>query len=624
MRRSKNALINLLGIVVVAALLVGLTFKLGHAPLLGLDLEGGVSVRLTPTSEATPEQIDQAIAIMNQRINSLGVAEPDIHSEGGTIVVQIAGLKDEDKDKAIALVGQTAELRFRPVLENLPPESAAPAAAPPGSTPSTTAAPGPTTTVAPAPSGTAQTGMALPGAVEGESAAGAQAPTTVSDQPAAPAATAAAPNACGSATTAPAPDKGSTTTPEQDNKQSAACEQVILKGDPRTEKTPQRYLLGPACNPPTQAGSCLTGAALDGASANISTTNGKWTVNPVFKGGADGIDKFNALAAKCFQGAAECPTKQMAITLDGLVLSAPSINAPNFDAERIEISGSFDEETAKSLATGLKYGSLPVQLRQESSEAVSATLGRDALNAGLAAGAVGFLLVALYMIAFYRLLGVMAILKLVIEGMLMWAIISTLSATAGLALTLAGVTGIIVSIGVSLDSNVVYYEHLREDIRSGRTLRSSVERSFGTAWGTILKADGASLLGAALLYWLAVGPVRGFAFFLALSTILELITSYFFMRPAVFLCSRTKLCQTRPGYFGLPHDIAVAETAPSGVVSRPSRRGRPSGAPRPAPGLRPKTGPGSPPDEGATAGGTANGTEASDPSDTDPATTEAK
>jgi hypothetical protein len=150
-------------------------------------------------------------------------------------------------------------------------------------------------------------------------------------------------------------------------------------------------------------------------------------------------------------------------------------------------------------------------------------------------------------------------------------------------------------------------------------LRTSVERSFSTAWGTILKADGASLLGAALLYWLAVGPVRGFAFFLALSTILELVTSYFFMRPVVYLCSLTKLCQRRPGWFGLPHDIAVAETAPSSTISRPSRRGKSaSGAPASATRRPVAT---KVVDETASA---TNGTEGSDPTDTDPATTEAK
>jgi preprotein translocase subunit SecD len=622
--RRKKALIYLIGITVFSVLVLGATFAVGNSPLLGLDLEGGVSVRLTPTTDATDEQIEQAITIMNQRINSLGVAEPDIHREGGTIVVQIAGLKDEDKDKAIALVGQTAELRFRPVMQSLAPEQP-PAAATPGSTVPGTP-PGsdvPTTTAVPpsteAPPSSQQTGMGEPGGVEGESAAGAQTPTTVSDGPA-PAPTATA-NACGSTAPAAAPDPSRTTTPEEDKRAESACDQVVLKGDPRTETTPQRYLLGPACNPVTDKSTCLTGAALEGATANINPS-GKWTVNPVFKNGPDGIDRFNALAAKCFQGAPECPTKQMAITLDGLVLSAPTINSASFQRDQIEISGSFNEETAKGLSTGLKYGSLPVQLRQESSEAVSATLGRDALNAGLAAGAVGFLLVGAYMIAFYRILGILALFKLAVEGALMWTIISFMSAQVGLALTLAGVMGIIMSIGVSLDSNVVYYEHLREDIRSGRTLRSAVERSFETAWGTILKADGASLLGAALLYLLAVGPVRGFAFFLGLSTVLELITSYYFMRPAVYLSTNTKLCRTKPGLFGLPHDVQVVEPS-STTISRPSRRGRPGAGDTRAPTARPARA------DTATAtgpaeAGTTNGSAGTDPSDTDPATTEAK
>jgi preprotein translocase subunit SecD len=158
--------------------------------------------------------------------------------------------------------------------------------------------------------------------------------------------------------------------------------------------------------------------------------------------------------------------------------------------------------------------------------------------------------------------------------MLLYSIVTWLGVWAGLSLTLAGVTGIIVSIGVSLDSNVVYYEHLREDVRNGRTIRSAIDRSFHASFSTILKANGASILGAALLYFLAVGPVRGFAFFLGLSTVLDLVTSYFFMRPVVFLTTNVKFCHTHPAYFGLPHDAADSEDA---APQRPGRRSSGSG-----------------------------------------------
>ncbi len=173
------------------------------------------------------------------------------------------------------------------------------------------------------------------------------------------------------------------------------------------------------------------------------------------------------------------------------------------------------------------------------------------------------------MIAWYRILGALAIFKLAIEGALLWTFISFLGQTQGLALTLAGVTGIIVSIGVSLDSNVVYYEHLKEDVRNGRTIRSAVDKSFTAAFSTIIKADGTSAIGAFLLYWLSVGPVRGFAFYLGISTILDLICSYFYMRPVVSLVGRSKSCEDHPKRYGLPD-------GPSGDVGQRPGRGAPA------------------------------------------------
>ena len=164
---------------------------------------------------------------------------------------------------------------------------------------------------------------------------------------------------------------------------------------------------------------------------------------------------------------------------------------------------------------------------------MSATLGQDALRAGLVSGIVGLVLVAAYMIFFYRLLGPLAIVKLAIEGALLWSVIAYLGTSSGLALTLAGITGIIVSIGVSVDSNVVYYEHIKEDVLNGKTLRTATDKSFVTAFSTIVKADVASLIAAGLLWWLTVGPVRGFAFYLGLSTLLDLSTSWSYMRPVV-------------------------------------------------------------------------------------------
>jgi preprotein translocase subunit SecD len=162
------------------------------------------------------------------------------------------------------------------------------------------------------------------------------------------------------------------------------------------------------------------------------------------------------------------------------------------------------------------------------------------------------MMVAIYMIAYYRVLGVVAMLSLALSGCLLWVVISYLGESRGLALTLAGVTGIIVSVGVAVDSNVVFYEHLKENVARGRTLRSSVDGAFASAFSTIVKADIASLIGAAVLWALTVGPVRGFAFYLGLSTLLDLVASYFFMRPLTVILAKSPRLAGRNRLFGLP------------------------------------------------------------------------
>lgn len=188
---------------------------------------------------------------------------------------------------------------------------------------------------------------------------------------------------------------------------------------------------------------------------------------------------------------------------------------------------------------------------------MSATIGQDALNAGVIAGIIGLFLVAIFIISYYRILGVVAMLSLLISVALLWSIISYLGANQGLALTLAGITGIIVSIGVSVDSNIVYFEHLKEDVRNGRTVRTSVNKAFPVAFSTIVKADVASLIAAGSLYLLTVGAVRGFALYLGIATILDLVATYFFMGPAVqWIASRPSIAgsSTMMGIPGLTED----------------------------------------------------------------------
>jgi len=561
-------------IFIVAATLIGvvLTLVAGWSPLLGLDLQGGASVVLEPVvregedAEITDEALDQTIEIIRNRVDGLGVAEPEIRRQGDAVLIQLPGV--ENQARALELVGTTAELRFRPVLavtqtaglgqpvllSDLFPEDGTPTGSTTSTTTSTTSTTSTTTTSVPASETTvAPTSTTLPDGNELSEAelrelddqqlfqmSLEQAETLSEDQ------AALIEEILGDR----AQEQidailADVTRPEEDQ-----ADQVVLLPEVVDGEVVALYTLGPTM---------LTGEALETASFSQQAI-GSWQVNPIFKGGDDGIALFNAAAVACNGGAnPECPAQpggtngQLAIVLDSVVVSAPEIQAASFDRDQIQISGSFDRGEADDLALQLRYGALPIELAPQSVDSVSASLGSDALRAGVIAGIVGLLLVATYMIAYYRLLGVVAVVSLIISSTLLWVIVSFLGSTQGLALTLAGVTGIIVSIGVSLDSNVVYFEHLKEDVRNGRTLRTSVERSFSSAFSTIVKADTASLIAAGVLWFLTVGAVKGFAFYLGLATLLDLLVSYFFMGPAV------QMLGTNPKYFGRPKVFGMPE-----------------------------------------------------------------
>jgi len=450
----------LIGILVLAGGALGLTVATGNSPQLGLDLQGGASVVLQPRQKVASGVLDQAIQIIRNRVDALGVAEPDIARQGDSIIVSLPGVKN--KDRAVEVVGQTAQLYFRPVLERLP------------------ATPSATTTTVPAE------------------------PTTTLD-PTAP-------------TTVPI-DRDKTTTPAENKPEDT----VILPEKDDNGNVTVRYLLGPAE---------VTGQAMSSARATVNPNNGVWEVQ--FSLTSGGTTQWNAMAEKVGVNG------QIAMDLDGVVQSAPSLQTTNFPGSG-QISGNFTEREAKDLALVLRYGSLPVQLDRQTVQTVSASLGRDSLRAGLIAGAVGLALVALYMVLYYRALGLVVWLGLFVSGALMYSLVTLLGSTSGLALTLAGATGIIVSVGVTVDSYVVYFERLKDEIRSGKTIRSSVDRGFSRAYRTILAADAASFIGAVVLYVLSVGSVRGFAFFLALSTLLDVVVAYVFTRPMVVLLGRSRL-----------------------------------------------------------------------------------
>jgi preprotein translocase subunit SecD len=550
-RRQVTYVVSFVALTVV---LFGATLLARNAPVLGLDLQGGVSVVLAPTNpDEVPEgALDQSIEIIRNRVDALGVAEPEITKQGDNILVQIPGV--EDQDRALELVGTTAELRFRPVIRSLPAEGTTLEDL--GIDPNAT-----TTTVAPT------TTTADPNAT-----------TTTAD-----------PNA--TTTTAPATTTTAEPTPEERRAQLEEQFGISTPTTPREQDTPdatvvlpeydretgeqtQRYELGPAPlrNPDDPSQGYIVGTAVDSASVELSPAGAPYVALKL-KGGDEGTNQVNALATSCRNMDATCPGGLMAMVLDGRVQVAAQIQSdstPPFPDGELTITGDYSRDDAEDIALALRYGSLPVALEAQSTQTVSATLGNDAKNAGIIAGIVGLALVAVYVLFYYRLLGAVALASLALSAMLLWVVIAYLGETNGLALTLAGITGLIVSIGVSLDSNIVYFEHMKEDIRNGRTPRSASERSFKGAFSTVVKADVASLIGAGALYFLTVGAVRGFAFYLGLAMVLDLLATYFFLGPAVQVIARRPGFSAHPERYGLPRprlDVTPTDATPApGVV----------------------------------------------------------
>jgi preprotein translocase subunit SecD len=545
----RRQIIMLVTTVVIIVGTFAWTLASDNRPALGLDLQGGISIVLFPVKGTDTSALDTAVDIIRQRVDGLGIAEPEVQRQGNTIVVDLPGVKE--REKAEEQVGQTAELRFRPVLQTFPWDTPLVAES------TTTTAPGATTTTTPGATTTAPTTAATTSTTITGSGAGARTvPTTpiAAVRPAQETATTVAPTATATTvapaagdtttTTAPAiatPKPGQTCkdvlTPATANVASAT---VILPGRKTDSGDPDAcYLLGPTV---------LNGRNISSASSRYDSNTSSYVADITFKTN-EFVDKV----------AGPYVNKQIAIELDGVVQSAPTIN-PGITGKHVQISGSFSKGEASDLARLLRYGALPVQFDrdQQTVQSISPTLGKDQLHAGIVAGIVGLILVALYMLAYYRLLGLVVICGLALTGLLFFTLTSYLSASRGLALTLAGVTGLIVSVGVTVDSYVVYFERLKDEIRSGKTVRSSLDSGFRRAFRTIIAADLVSLLGAVVLYWLAAGSVRGFAFFLGISTAIDLVLAYTFMHPFVTLLARRPNLVRLPGV-GIAAGLDVPE-----------------------------------------------------------------
>ncbi|MBK9972465.1 MAG: protein translocase subunit SecD [Acidimicrobiaceae bacterium] len=504
----------------------------GLRPTLGLDLQGGVSVTQQPKAgtEFNSASLDLAVEKIRDRVDALGVAEPEILRQGDTIVVNLPGV--ENQDQAISLVQVTGQVYLRPVLtacfEVAPPDS--------GST-TTVAGTGSSTTLAVASADSVAPGPARPVSNGNTTTTEAGTSTTA-------AGTSTTAAAGDTSTTIAATATGATSTTVATNTTAAPLDDngfPLQQSDPTASQylpltgTSQYCQVGPAQG----TGEVFT----DEVSAQVDPVQG-WVVQAPLRGGAAGEDVWNNLAGQCYNREAACPTGQIAIELDGELQSVAEVQVPTFSGN-VQISGSFSETDARNLAKVMNSGSLPVQLELVSVQNVSPTLGEDSLRAAWISGLVGIGLVLLFMIFYYRLLGVIVAIGLTVSGAILWSIVTLLSKTQGLALSLSGIAGIIVSVGVTVDSYVVFFERLKDEVRSGKTLRNSAQRGFAGAWRTIVIADLVSLIGAFVLWYLTVGAVRGFAFFLGLSTACDLVVSYFFTRPMVLLLARTQWMERR-------------------------------------------------------------------------------
>lgn len=516
-RRQRRMLLT--SVLVVVGITLGsfaAVFAAKWSPRLGLDLAGGVSVVYTAEGKnISSADLNETVNILNQRVNGLGVSGAQVQTTGtNQISVSIPGVTDAQQ--VLRQIGQTARMYFRPVSCYAYPQSL-PKHAPKNYTPPRSVATVP----------------------------------QCNPQYAVNASTLNINSSTGQAQNNIPPDPAFAAVPSTDTaKPDYPTSTVLLPGLAATGSANSgiRYVLGP---------SQMTGRSIGSALATQNQT-GQWVVDYTLTGTGSAL--WDKVASANFHA-------PVGIELDGIVYSAPIIQpnqaSPTSFQGRGEISGSLSQQDATNLAQAMNYGALPVVLKAATSETVSATLGHSALVAGLGAGIAGLLLVLLYVLFYYRALGVVVISGLVLTAMMLWAIISALGHTSvAPSFDLAGITGLIVSIGITVDSYIVYFERLKDETRSGRSVRTSVDRGFKSAWRTVWAADFVSLIAAVVLYFFAVGNVKGFAFFLGLSTIMDMAFTWFYTRPLVILLGQSSRLQGTGAF-----SIATGLQAPSAPSS---------------------------------------------------------
>ncbi len=520
-----------------------------HVPRLGLDLQGGTQVILVPnqaegSAEITDDQLQQTVEIIRQRVNGFGVAEADVAIQGSgndaAIVVSVPGVNQREIAEQLS---QTALLDFRPVSTIVEPAKIDPA------------------TLQPADSQTdTKKNKKKDNNASGESSFAETTPSPAAESP--------------SPTQSPAADATDENTllppVEGDSANDPALEDALLNldcTDPASRQggkpdNPEKwivtcdregtakYLLEPAF---------IKGTSITNATAELAQGGAGWVVNLEFD--SEGADALSEISNRLVS--LPSPQNQFGIVLDGLVVSSPFFQQPINDG-RAQISGSFTPDEAKNLAQVLKFGALPLTLDIASVETVTPTLGADYLKVGLIAGALGLGLVVLYLLAYYRALGMVAVVSLVLAAIITYLVFVILGRQLGLALTLAGVAGAIVAIGITADSFVVYFERIRDEIREGRSLRAACDAGWARARSTILAADFVSFLAAVILYYLSVGAVRGFAFVLGLTTLIDVMVAFLFTRPMVSLLARNS-------WFTSGHSLTGLDPKRLGVTTMPGQ-----------------------------------------------------
>ena len=525
-KSARKSLIWLLVIIFGLAGLIGFGSttdeNASFTPKLALDLQGGTQIILSPLlldgQAVTTEQLDQAVSIIRQRVDASGVSESQVITQGDTnIIVSIPGIPDEN---TLALIKASAKLEFRPVLVT---SAGTPTAAVDGSETSD-----PDATETPAP----------------EETPVAEAPSAV-------------------------PTDGSDLnwiTPEiQKEFDDLDCASVFREpgqiDDPTVPLVTcdvnglSKFILGPV----EVDGANISDASNGTVTSSTGASTNTWAVNLEFD--EVGTVGFSTVTQRLFP--LEQPRNQFAITLDGFVITAPTTQAVITNGSA-QITGSFDRDSSKVLADQLKYGSLPIGFEVQSQENISATLGQDQLTSGLLAGLVGLILVVIYSAFQYRGLAIVTVGSLLVAAVLVYLLIAFLSWRQGYRLSMAGVAGLIVAIGITVDSFIVYFERVRDEIREGRNLEVAVENAWKRSIRTILASDAVSFTAATTLFLLTVGNVRGFAFTLGLTTIVDLIVVFFFTHPLLRLLARTKFFSSGHPWSGFDSKALKA----SGYVGR--------------------------------------------------------